>query len=104
MKVNPANVKASQIANTAKNEVDSTKSSSAKGKSAVSAGDISASSKVNVSERAQMMQKAKEVASKDSVNEARVAELQKMIDSGKYNVSASAIADRMVDEHLLMSE
>lgn len=104
MKVNPANVKASQIATTAKNEVDAAKSSAAKNKSAVNAGDIAASSKVNVSERAQMMQKAKEIASKDSVNEARVAELQRLIDSGKYNTSASAIADRMVDEHLLMSE
>lgn len=58
-------------------------------------------SNVNVSERAQMFQKAKEIAGRpDSVDEARVARLQKMIDEGKYKVDADAIADRLVDEHL----
>lgn len=56
---------------------------------------------VHVSERAQMFQKAKEIAGRpDTIDEAKVARLQKMIDDGKYNVDAEAIADRMVDEHL----
>ena len=31
---------------------------------------------------------------------ARKVRLQKMIDEGKYNIDAKAIADKMVDEHL----
>lgn len=58
------------------------------------------SANVNVSERAQMMQKAKDIASTDSIDEAKVARLQKLIDEGKYKVDADKIADRLVDEHL----
>lgn len=73
-------------------------------KSSVSAQEMGASAKLNLSERAQQMQRAKDIASDDSIDEARVAELQKLIDSGKYNVDASAIADRLVDEHMMFSE
>lgn len=62
------------------------------------------SSKVQVSDRAQMMAKAKAIAKNDDVDEAKVARLQKMIDDGKYKVDAEKIADKMVDEHLLMGE
>ncbi len=103
MKVNVAKPNASQIA---ANNASTNKgvSSEKAGNKNISAAELGSSSKVNVSERAQMMQKAKEAASTDTVNEARVAELQKMIDSGKYSVDASAIADRMVDEHIMMGE
>ena len=63
------------------------------------------SANVNVSERAQMMQKAKDIATKpDTIDEAKVARLQKLIDEGKYNVSADAIADKLVDQHLLIPD
>lgn len=55
---------------------------------------------VSVSERAQMMQKAKDIASKGDIDEAKVARLQKLIDEGKYKTDAKAIADKLVDEHL----
>lgn len=61
-------------------------------------------SKVDVSERAQLMQKAKDLASGSSVDETKVARLQKMIDEGKYSVDADKIADRLVDEHLLIPD
>ncbi len=55
--------------------------------------------KVDVSERAQMMKKAKEIAkATPDINEEKVSRLQKLIDEGKYKVSASDIADKMVDE------
>ncbi|MCB0365932.1 MAG: flagellar biosynthesis anti-sigma factor FlgM [Bdellovibrionaceae bacterium] len=60
--------------------------------------------KLNLSDRAQAFQKAKEIASKVDVDEAKVARLQKLIDEGKYSVDASAIADRLVDDHLGMPE
>ena len=64
-------------------------------------GDVAGSSNVNVSERAQMMKKVKELASTPpTVDETRVARLQKMIDEGRYKVDADAVADRLVDEHL----
>jgi flagellar biosynthesis anti-sigma factor FlgM len=63
-------------------------------------GHIKDASKVDVSARAQMMSKAKQIASEETVDEAKVARLQKMIDEGRYNVDASKIADRLVDEHL----
>lgn len=62
------------------------------------------SSNVAVSERAQMMKKAKDIASEQSVDEAKVARLQQLIDSGKYNVDASKIADRLVDQHLMIPD
>lgn len=62
----------------------------------------SSSAKVDLSQRAQDIKKAKELATPtDTINEDKVARLQKMIDEGKYKVDADAIADRLVDEHLL---
>ena len=56
--------------------------------------------KLNVSDRAQSMQKAKEIASDQSVDSAKVAHYQKLIDDGKYFVNSSDIADKLVDEQL----
>jgi negative regulator of flagellin synthesis FlgM len=54
---------------------------------------------VSLSTRAQDIMKAKEIAmAAPDVREDRVAELQKMIDGGKYKVSSQDIADKMVDE------
>ena len=74
-----------------------------RGNKSVGASALGDSSKVEVSERAQSIKRAKELATPDnSVDDAKVARLQKMIDEGKYNIDASAIADKMVDEHLMM--
>jgi negative regulator of flagellin synthesis FlgM len=62
------------------------------------------SSQVDVSDRAQMMQKAKQIASNDTIDEAKVARLQKLIDAGDYKTDANAIADRLVDEHMNFPE
>ena len=73
-------------------------------KSGAAANAVKGDSKVDVSERAQMMQKAKDIASESSIDEAKVAHLQKMIDEGKYSVDADKIADRLVDEHMLIPD
>lgn len=65
---------------------------------------LGSSSKVEVSAEAQALAKAKEIASLSSVDEAKVARLQSLIDSGQYKVDAKAIADRMVDEFTSMPE
>lgn len=79
----------------------------AKGKPALGPeqrAEIKQSSSVNVSPRAQQMQRAKDIASADTIDEAKVARLQKMIDEGAYKVDAESIADRLVDEHMLIPD
>ena len=66
--------------------------------------NVKQSANVDVSDRAQMMNGARAIASDMSVDEAKVARLQKLIDEGNYKVDADAVADRLVDEHLLTSE
>jgi flagellar biosynthesis anti-sigma factor FlgM len=39
-----------------------------------------------------------------TVDEAKVARLQKMIDEGSYKTDAAAIADRLVDAHLALPD
>ncbi len=60
------------------------------------------SARIEMSREAMAMQKAKQLASPNGIDEAKVARLQKLIDEGKYHVDASALADRVVDEHLKM--
>jgi negative regulator of flagellin synthesis FlgM len=63
------------------------------------------SAKVDVSSRAQEMNRAKELATPSaSVDEAKVARLQALIDSGQYKIDAAAIADKLVDEQMKMNE
>lgn len=69
----------------------------AKGKSESSRLDGSV--RVNMSDRAQAFQKAREIAGQQTVDEAKVARLRELIDKGEYHVDASALADRLVDEH-----
>ena len=71
----------------------------AHGLSDLAEGDRSAT--VALSDRAQSIKKAKEIAkAAPEVRSEKVAELQKMIDGGKYNVPAKDVADKMVDEEL----
>ena len=85
-------------------KTDGNKKTDAKKGSAGALANLGDTAKVNLSDRAQSMQKAKEIASQDSVDEAKVARLQKLIDEGKYKVDSKAIADRLVDEQITMIE
>jgi flagellar biosynthesis anti-sigma factor FlgM len=58
---------------------------------------------VNVSERAKNIQRATEIAKQDTVDEAKVARLQKMIDNGEYKVDADQVAEKLLNEHLMTS-
>jgi len=67
----------------------------------LSSTSLGESSKVELSPRAQEAKRIKELAmAAPDVDEAKVAKFRKLIDEGKYNVDAKAIADKMVDEHL----
>jgi negative regulator of flagellin synthesis FlgM len=102
VKVNNSNVNPKTVQGPAATGVES--KGKAKNKSV--SGDLASlgSSKVNVSDRAQAMKKAKDIASGTSVDEAKVAKFQALIDSGKYKVDAEAVADRLVDDHLGLVE
>lgn len=64
---------------------------------------IADSAKVDLSSRAMDIRKAKELATPtNDIDEAKVARLQKLIDAGEYRVDADAVADRLVDQHLLL--
>jgi len=75
-----------------------------KGNAADVLGADLGATKVDLSPRAQEMKKIKEAAlAAPDVNEEKVSRLQKLIDDGKYKVSAKDIADKMVDEELSWS-
>ncbi len=78
------------------------KTSEAKGvKDLVSSGQFDAA-KLDLSERAQDVRKAKEMAqAAPDVDMDKVDKFRKLIDEGKYKVDAKAVADRMVNEGLL---
>lgn len=66
---------------------------------------VGSSTKVDVSSRAQEMKRVKEMATpSNDVDEAKVARLQALIDSGAYKVDADALAERLVSEQLKMNE
>jgi negative regulator of flagellin synthesis FlgM len=79
------------------------KSTKAKSEAGNALADID-SAKVELSQNAQAMSKAKEIATKDTDNSAKVARLQKLIDSGQYKVDSEAVADKLVNEHLAMGD
>lgn len=102
MKINSGQISHNANIGTAKNKSAEGKANSSQENTSA---DIAASTKVNFSEQAQRINKIKELATPDvdSVREDKVAELQKMIDSGQYSVDAASIADRLVDDHLALS-
>lgn len=62
------------------------------------------SAKVDLSARAKDISRAKEVAmASPDVDQAKVEKFQKLIDEGKYKVDAKAVAEKMVEEHLMTS-
>ena len=76
-----------------------------KKQSGIDASEMASAAKVDLSPRAQDMKRIKEIAmAAPEVNAEKVAKFQKLIDEGKYKVDANAVADKMVDEHLLLGE
>ena len=88
------------VADTAKSDKSGkTTAKNAKDAALANLGEAGSSATVELSQRAQDMKKAKEIAkAAPDIREDKVAALQKQIDEGKYKVSAKDIADKMVDE------
>lgn len=79
------------------------KNSSATGSStAQQTSEGSQAAKVELSSRAQDIKTIKELANNSpDVDMNKVEKFKKLIAEGKYKVDAKAVADRMVDEHLM---
>ena len=72
----------------------------ASGAAAAKGTYLADSAKPELSSKAKDMAKAKAVASEaPDLREEKIAELKRRIAEGKYDVSAAAVADRMVDDH-----
>ena len=73
-----------------------------KGAQDILMSELGSSARVDLSDRAQDTKKATDLARKglNDVDDAKVAKYQALIDSGKYQIDAAKVADRMVDEHL----
>lgn len=94
------NINALNKGETSKTQVDKI-SLGNKGSAAAKVGKQD-SVKVDFSELASDIKKVKDMVNADSVDEAKVAHFQSLIDSGRYKVDAGAVADRLLDEHLKM--
>lgn len=104
MKINNNTTKPSSLGQVRSKELETSAKAQGFDKGLGGTAESTGSAKVAVSSEAQAFQKAKAIASKDTVDEAKVARLQKLIDEGKYKVDAKAVSDRLVDEHLLIGE
>ncbi len=60
--------------------------------------------KIDLSSQAKDIRQAKELAmGSPDIDFAKVEKFQKLIDEGKYKVDAKAVADRMVEDNLMMA-
>ena len=109
MRINPANSSPIQNADSSAagsvKKSDKMKTSAYEGKGAESASvSNSESAKTEISSKARDMARAKQLAVESpDIREAKIAELKDKIQNKKYNVSAEAISDRLVDDHLRMA-
>ncbi len=80
----------------------SSKNASEKGAaSSILSSGAEDASRVEVSPRAMEAKKIKDLANAaPDVDMEKVAKFRKLIDEGKYQVDAKAVADKMVDDHL----
>ena len=66
--------------------------------------EASDATKLNLSPQARQIAKATDIAKDQSVNEAKIARLQKLIDNGEYKVDADAVAENLLNEHLTIRD
>ncbi len=104
MKVNNSNNKPVSAAQVKSKDLEKLFKSKDNDQATALKSGTSGSAKVDMSPNAQALSKAKALASNDSVDEAKVARLQALIDQGKYKVDAASVADRLVDEHISAGE
>jgi len=71
------------------------------GAAALKEGPTIASNEVDISPKAQQLQKAKEaVLNAPDINREKVERLKQMVQNNTYKVDADAVAERMLGDHL----
>jgi flagellar biosynthesis anti-sigma factor FlgM len=103
MRVNPNSVQNAQANGTqsAKKTDKSKGADSAEGATAGKKVSTEGSVKTEISSRAKDMARAKQVAQDaPDVRESKIAEIRAKIQNKQYNVSAEAVADKLVDDHM----
>lgn len=102
MKVTQSGNNAVQAAETSSTK--KTDKAKAKGNpTAAERAEATSGARAEISGRAKEAVKAKAVAGEaPDVREAKIAELKRRIDAGKYKVDADAVADRMVNDDIQM--
>lgn len=106
MRVNPTNSAPIQNTDTASaKKTEKLKANAYESKDAQpSVSTKTDSASAEISSKAKDMAKAKQVANDTpDVREAKIAELREKIQNKKYDVSSSAIADKLVDDHIRMT-
>jgi flagellar biosynthesis anti-sigma factor FlgM len=78
------------------------KGSRAGKKSSAAMNNNPLSAQVSLSQQAQQIKKATDIAKQDSVDEKKIAYFQNLIDNGKYNVDSAKVADSLIDDHMKM--
>lgn len=93
---------ASQSLNQAQGQADA--KNIKKGKSNQKMGSVASplSAQVSLSDKAQQVKKATDIAKNDTVDEKKIAMFQNLIDSGKYSVDSAKVADKLIDDHMKM--
>lgn len=105
MKINP-NVAAGTngIQSTETKKTDKSKLSGYEKTEGSSSALNNESSKTEISSRAKDMAKAKQIAADSpDVRESKIAALKEQIKNKTYQVSADAIADKLVDDHIRLT-
>ncbi len=105
MRVNQANsapVQNSESSSTKKSDkAKAYEGKSSESSAANSSASNSESAKTDISSKARDMAKAKQLAADaPDVRDAKIAALKEKIQNKSYHVSADAIADKLVDDHL----
>jgi negative regulator of flagellin synthesis FlgM len=105
MKINP-NIAAGStgIQSAETKKTDKTKLNGYEKSEAANSSASTGSANADISSRAKDMAKAKQIAADTpDVREAKIAALREQIQNKKYNVSADAIADKLVDDHIRLA-
>ena len=107
MRINPTSsspVQANDAGSAKKSEKLSKASAYEKGAESAAVSKKTDSTSTEISSKAKEMAKAQQLATDaPDVRESKIAALREQIQNKKYNVSASDISDRLVDDHIRLA-
>jgi len=107
MRINPTNsspVQANEAGSAKKSDKTGRTAAYEKGSETAAVSKKTGSASAEISSKAKDMAKAQQLAADTpDVRESKIAALREQIQNKKYNVSASDISDRLVDDHIRLA-